>query len=120
MDSQLINKVNNLNKISLIFGILSVAMPVLLISLPLLFRIIQMEEIYFSFLMQITNFMQLVGITFGIIGYFISRHALNLLKYEKASDELISKTQASRTWNIIGIVIFLAIFCGSLNRGIAF
>lgn len=120
MDSQLFNKVNKLNTVSLIFGILSVVMPILLISLPLLFRIIQIEEIYFSFFIQAINFMQLSGIIFGIIGYFISRHSLNLLKYEKASNELISKTQASRTWNIIGIVIFLAILCGNLNRGIAF
>lgn len=120
MDSQLINKLKRLNKISLLFGVLSVAMPILLISLPLLFRIIQIEEIYFSFLMQAINFMQLSGILFGIIGYFISRHALSLLKYEKASDELIAKAQASRSWNIIGIVIFLTILCGNLNRGFAF
>lgn len=120
MDSQLFNKVTKLNKISLILGILSVAMPILLISLPLLFRMIQIEEIYFSFLMQATNVMQLSGIAFGIIGYFISRHSLNLLKYEQASDTLISQAQASRSWNIIGIVIFLAILCGNLNRGFAF
>lgn len=120
MDSQLLDKVNKLNRISLLFGILSVAMPILLISLPLLFRMIPNEEIYFSFLMQTTNVMQLSGIIFGIIGYLISRHILNLLKYEQASDTLISQAQASRSWNIIGIVIFLAIICGSLNRGIAF
>jgi hypothetical protein len=120
MDSQLIDKVKKLNKISLIFGILSVAMPILFICLPFLFRIIQVEEIYFSFLTQAINFMQLSGIIFGMIGYFISRQVLNLIKYEKANDELISKTQASRSWNMIGIVIFLTILCGSLNRGFAF
>jgi len=120
MDSQLLDKVKNLNRISLIFGILSVAMPILLISLPILMRIFQIQEIQMALLAWITNFIKISGILFGLIGYYISRQVLNLIKYEKVSDELISKTQASRTWNIIGIVIFLAILCGSLNRGIAF
>lgn len=120
MDSQLFNKLNKLNKISLIFGILSVTMPILLISLPILMRIFQIQEIQIDLLTWITNFMKISGILFGLIGYFISRQVLNLIKYEKISDELISKTHVSRSWNIIGIVIFLAILCGSLNRGFAF
>ncbi|HCK65594.1 MAG TPA: hypothetical protein DHW49_04965 [Anaerolineae bacterium] len=120
MNSRLFNKVEKLNKISLIFGILSVSMPILLISLPILMRIFQLQDIQIDLLTWIINFLKISGVLFGLIGYFISRQVLTLTKYEKVSDELISKTQASRTWNIIGIVICLAILCGSLNRGIAF
>jgi len=120
MDLQLLSKVEKLNRISRILGVFSVSMPILLISLPILMRIFQIQKIQIDLLTWIINFLKISGVLFGLIGYFISRQVLTLTKYEKVSDEIISKTQASRTWNIIGIVICLAILCGSLNRGFAF